>query len=198
MANIQKSCKCSRKRAHPFFVLCCLSHIFFIGCTGSQSRQNEFEYFKLEGLNRLLQPAEFEVGAAYVHHALSETGELASPHERGNGTLDDAARAAWVHLRHAEISGDSSSIVHARALLSTILHLQNPDGLFFNWIDVRGRPALHKDGDVMGFGFTEVRALWAIAVGAEFFANRDRAFAGKLHLAFWRSFVHVDTCLAHF
>jgi hypothetical protein len=51
---------------------------------------------------------------------------------------------------------------------------------------------------VNGLGFPEVRAMWALAAGAKNFEQQDRKFAGKMHAAFWRSFMHVESCLAEY
>jgi hypothetical protein len=96
------------------------------------------------------------------------------------------------------MTGDTASIASARALLLTLVHLQKPDGLFYDWLDAQGRPTLCNADGVNGFGYPEVRAMWALAAGTKFFARSERAFAERLHQAFWRSFVHLDSCLARY
>jgi hypothetical protein len=108
------------------------------------------------------------------------------------------ARAALVYLRYAELSDDTASLSNAQKLLATILHLQKPNGLFFDWLDAQGRAALCNADGIAGFGFPEVRAMWALVAGLKSFEQRDRKLAEKMHAAFWRSFVHVDSCLAHY
>jgi hypothetical protein len=185
------------KRDSCFLLLFYLQLIFFAACKNyeTENSQPNFHYFKLNGLNRLVLPATLGPGTAYVHHALSKDEELAPPHECGLGSLADAARAVLVYLRYVEITGDSSVKAPAQKLLATILRLQKPDGLFFNTLDAQGQPAICSTADETGFGDTEVRAMWALAAGTEFFTNRDRSFAANLHETFWRSFVHVDSCL---
>ncbi len=170
----------------------------FTGCASKDNPPADFQYSKLDGLNRLLQPSALGAGTAYIHHALAKDGQLAPPTDCGLGSLEDMARAALVYLRYAEISGDPAGLVNAGKLLETILRLQKPDGLFFDWLDAQGRPALCNADGVAGFAFPEARALWALAAGTKSFAQRDRGFATKLHATFWRSFVHVDSCLAHY
>jgi len=173
-----------------------ISLIVPTGCTKNEHQNPGAQYFKLDGLNRLLQPS--SSGAAYIHHALSKDSTLAPAHDCGIGSLEDLARAALVYLRHAEINGDTTSLVKAKKLLATVLHLQKPDGLFFEWLEAQGRPTLcHHDG-MKDFGYPEVRAMWALAIGAKAFERGDRAFAQKLRAAFWRSFVEVDSCLARY
>jgi hypothetical protein len=170
----------------------------YTGCASKDNPKTNFQYFKLDGLNRLLQPAALGAGTAYIHHALAKDGKLAPPIDCGLDSLEDVVRAALVYLRYAEIIGDTTSLANAGKLLATILRMQKPDGLFYDWLDAQGRPALCNVDGVAGFAFPEVRATWALAAGARSFAQRDRAFAVKLHAAFWRSFVHVDSCLAHY
>ncbi len=198
MAYITKSKANSPKRYARRLVQVCVLIIIFSGCTSKNSPNTEFYYFKLDGLNRLLQPAAFGSETAYIHHALAKDGRLALPTDCGIGSLEDASRAILVYLRHAEISGDMASLVSARKLLATVLYLQKPDGLFFDWLDAQGRPALCNADGVTGFGSPEVRAMWALAVGAKNFEKQDWSFAAKLHEAFWRSFVHLDSCLADY
>jgi hypothetical protein len=170
--------------------------VIFVGCASKDSPKADFQYFKMGGLSRLLQPAALGPDAAYIHHALSKDGQLAPPTDCGVGSLEDMARATLVYCRYAEISGDTASLAPARKLLATILRLQKPDGLFYDWLDTQGRPKRCNADSLNGFGFPEVRAMWALAVGAKDFAQRDRKFAERMHAAFWRSFVHVDSCLA--
>lgn len=172
--------------------------VIFSGCASKDNSKTNFQYFKLDGLNRLLQPASLGSEAAYIHHALSKNGQLTPPTECGLGSLEDMARAALVYLRYAEISGDAASLAPAQKLLATILHLQKPDGLFFDWLDAQGQAALCNADGVAGFGFPEARAMWALAAGAKSFEQRDRNVAEKMRAAFWRSFVHVDSCLAYY
>jgi len=172
--------------------------IFFIGCGNNANQNSGIQYFKLDGLNRLLQTVASGSRTAYIHSALTKDGQLAPPNECGVGSLEDFSGAARLYLRCVEIRSDSSSWRKAQRLLQTVLSLQKPDGLFFNWINATGQPVLCNHDNANSFGYPEVRALWALAAGAKNFEQRDRAFAQKLHAAFWRSFAHVDSCLRHY
>jgi hypothetical protein len=198
MAYISKLRPNSSKPRVPSLLLICVHLIIFAGCASNDNPKTDFQYFKLDGLNRLLHPASLGSEAAYIHHALSRDGQLAPPADCGIGSLEDMARAALVYLRYAEISGAAASLSNAQKLLATILHLQKPDGLFYNWLDAQGRPALCNADGVAGFGFPETRAMWALAAGVENIEQQDREFAEKMHAAFWRSFAHVDSCLADY
>jgi len=180
------------------FTLIFVIKILFIGCTKNNDQKSGIQYFKLDGLNRLFQPSSSGSGAAYIHTALAKNGQLAPANDCGLGSLEDLSGAARLYLRGGEISGDTSGWRPAQRLLQTVLLLQKPDGLFFNWVDANGQPASCNNDEVNRFGYPEVRALWALAAGVKNFEQRDRAFAQKLHAAFWRSFAHVDSCLRHY
>ena len=92
------------QQKNRFFILLCIQLLFIAGCTSNESSAPEFDYFKLDGLNRFLQPGGNNADLVYVYHALSKDGNLAPPNECGLGSLEDAARAVLVHLRHAEIA----------------------------------------------------------------------------------------------
>jgi hypothetical protein len=170
----------------------------FIGCIKNDEQKPDIQYFKLDGLNRLFQPSSSGSGTAYIHTALAKDGQTVVANDCGIGSLEDLAGAARLYLRCGEINGDTSSYRQAQQLLHTVLWLQKTDGRFFNWINANGQPALCNDDGVNGLGYPEVRALWALAAGVKNFEQRDRVFAQKLHEAFWRSFVHVDSCLRHY
>jgi hypothetical protein len=172
--------------------------IILVSCTKNENKNSALRYFKLDGLNRLLQSTAAGAKNAYIHYALLKEGYPAPPNDCGLGSLEDAARATLVYLRYSEIAGDTTSLVQAKKLLTTILQLQKPDGLFFDWLNAQNQPTLCNADGVEGFGFPEVRAMWALAVGVKSFEQRDRQFAQTLHKAFWQSFMHADSCLARY
>jgi hypothetical protein len=180
-------------------LLCMLVLVVLIsptGCSKNENQNSGAQYFKLDGLNRLLQTA--TSGAAYIHYALAKDSTLAPAQECGIGSLEDLARAALVYLRHAEISSDTTSLLKAQKLLATALHLQKPDGRFFEWLDAQGQPALCPRDGVREFGYPEVRAMWALAMGVKAFERGERSFAQKLHVAFWCTFAEVDSFLSRY
>lgn len=184
----------SRKQRFYFLILL----VLFSGCAQNGEQNSGVQYFKLDGLNRLVQTTDTNRPAVYIYPMLTKEAQLAAAPECGLGTLEDFSAAARLYLRHFEISGDTTSRQQARKLLQTVLFCQKPDGLFFNWIAADGRPALCNNDQAGQFGYPEVRALWALAVGVKNFEHHDPAFAQKLHVAFWQSFTHVDSCLRHY
>jgi len=172
--------------------------VFCSGCAKNHEQNSGVQYFRLEGLNRLLQVASTNPSTFYIYHALTKDTQLAPAPECGLGTLEDLAGAARLYLRHFEVSGDTMSRRRAQGLLRTVLFLQKPDGLFFNWIAADGQPASCNNDNADQFGYPEVHALWALATGIKNFEQHDPAFAQKMHAAFWRSFAHVDSCLRRY
>ncbi|MCI0695316.1 hypothetical protein L0337_25320 [candidate division KSB1 bacterium] len=95
-------------------LLNCFHFVILFGCTSKDNHKADFQYFKLDGLNRLLQSASLGADTAYIHHAFSKDGKLTPPTDCGIGSLEDMARAALVYLRHAELSGDTTSLANAQ------------------------------------------------------------------------------------
>lgn len=181
------------KRLHFWAVI-----IICIGCAKNNEQNSGIQYFRLDGLNRLVQATNTNPSTVYIYQTLTKDAQLAPAPECGLGTLEDLAGAARLYLHHFEVSGDTTSRRQAQALLRTVLFLQKPDGLFFNWIAADGQPASCNNDNVNHFGYPEVHALWALAAGVKNFERYDQAFAQKMHSAFWRSFTHVDSCLSHY
>lgn len=183
-------------RINVFFLLIFI--IFCIGCAKNSEQNSGVQYFRIEGLKIFVQTTATNPPLVYLHQGLTKEAQLAPAPECGLGTLEDLASAARLYLRHFEMSGDTTSRQQAQALLQTVLRLQKPDGLFFNWIAADGRPALCNNDNIDQFGYPEVHALWALATGVKYFEQSNPAFAQKMHTAFWRSFTHVDSCLRHY
>lgn len=183
-------------RINVFFFLVLI--IFCIGCAKNSEQNSGIQYFRLEGLKRFVQTTATNPPLVYLHQKLTKDAQLAPAPECGLGTLEDLTGAARLYLRHFEMSGDTTSRRQAQVLLHTVLLLQKPDGLFFNWIAADAQPVSCNNDNVDQFGYPEVQALWALAAGIKNFEQYDPAFAQKMHASFWRSFAHVDSGLSHY
>jgi len=172
--------------------------VVFSGCAKNNEPNHGVQYFKLAGLNRLVQATTTNPPTFYLYQSLTKDFQLAPAAECGFGTLEDLSAAARLYLRHFESSGDTTSRQQAQRLLQTVLFLKKPDGLFFNWIARDGQPVSCNNDNINQFGYPEVHALWALAVGVKNFEQPDPAFAQRMHAAFWQSFAHVDSCLQHY
>jgi hypothetical protein len=98
----------------------------------------------------------------------------------GIACVDDAARAAVVLMRSYELRRDTAGLDRSRGLLRFVMRMQASDGEFYNFIradrsiNVTGRTSLKS------FGWWAARGLWAMAMGARLFAERDPHLAGEL------------------
>lgn len=98
----------------------------------------------------------------------------------GIACVDDAARAAVVSLRSYELRGDTASLGRARGLLRFVMHMQAPDGEFFNFIRADHTVNFSGKTSFKSFGWWAARGLWAMATGARIFRDRDPLFARAL------------------
>jgi hypothetical protein len=98
----------------------------------------------------------------------------------GIACVDDAARAAVMLMRSWELSGDTAALGRSRGLLRFVMHMQAPDGEFYNFI--RSDHTINTTGrtSLKSFGWWASRGLWAMAMGGRVFADRDPAFAREL------------------
>ncbi len=154
----------------------------------------------LSHLQWLYEPRDFGGRPAAVIHIYSEAPDYkwVNDADEGMACVDDAARAAVVFLRHAEIFADTASIVRARSLLNFIRGMQAESGLFYNFIFPDGR--INREGPTSRatLGWWTARAVWALGRGVQFFSQRDRPFAQQLERHLRRVFWHLDTLLANY
>jgi hypothetical protein len=98
----------------------------------------------------------------------------------GIACVDDAARAAVLFLRSYELRGDTASLARARGLLGFIMHMQAPDGEFYNFIRADHTVNVTGKTSFKSFGWWAARGLWAMAMGGRIFRDRDPVFARRL------------------
>ena len=98
----------------------------------------------------------------------------------GIACVDDAARAAVLFLRSFELRGDTASLTRARGLLRFIMHMQAPDGEFYNFLRADHTVNISGKTSFKSFGWWAARGLWAMAMGGRIFRGRDQLFAGEL------------------
>jgi hypothetical protein len=98
----------------------------------------------------------------------------------GIACVDDAARAAILFLRSYELRGDTASLARSRGLLRFVMHMQAPDGEFYNFI--RADHTVNDSGKTSfkSFGWWAARGLWAMAMGGRVFRERDPVLAREL------------------
>ncbi|HUQ46449.1 MAG TPA: sugar ABC transporter substrate-binding protein [Gemmatimonadaceae bacterium] len=90
------------------------------------------------------------------------SGSPARDGYEGIASVDDAARAAIVHLRAFEATGDTRARDEALGLLAFVSAMEQGDGEFVNFIDVAGRLNRVAPSSRKSMSFWGARALWAL------------------------------------
>jgi hypothetical protein len=98
----------------------------------------------------------------------------------GIACVDDAARAAVLFLRSFELRGDTASLTRASGLLRFVMHMQAPDGQFYNFIRADHTVNVSGKTSFKSFGWWAARGLWAMAMGGRVLRERDPVFAREL------------------
>jgi hypothetical protein len=117
--------------------------------------------------------------------------------DEGIACVDDAARAAVVYLRHAELTGDGSSLQKARALIRFVMYMQSEDGLFFNFVWDNGLRVnrAHQNSVADEFGWWASRAVWALGTAARVLKDIDQEISQAAAARVRRALPHVEELL---
>src|SRR5688500_14817589 len=94
--------------------------------------------------------------------AYRPTGSPARDGFEGLACVDDAARAALVHLREYDRSRDPRAREDAVGLLTFVASMEQGDGEFVNFVDAQGRPNVTGPTSAKAFSYWAARALWAL------------------------------------
>lgn len=177
------------------FILCCLLSGMFTGCRS----QLELRLVNLAHLNHLYEEIRIDGRDMAIIHIYSEYPGYGwvDAGEEGIACVDDAARAAVVYLRHFELTGDTGSLERARKLLEFCRFMQAEDGLFNNFI--LNDHSINREGKTSykSLGWWAARAIWALGEGCRVFHRREPEYARVLEAHLQKTFVHLDTLLAH-
>ena len=93
----------------------------------------------------------------------------------GIAAVDDAARAAIVHLRAFESSRDPRHADEAEALLRFVAAMEQGDGEFLNFIDARGRPNRAAPTSRKSMSYWAARGIWALGEAVRVFGPLEPA-----------------------
>lgn len=136
-------------------------------------------------IDRLMETVSLEGDTVSILHIYANYPDYrwvaaAESGPEGIACVDDAARAAVMLMRRYELTGDTASLRRARGLLRFVMHMQAPDGEFYNFI--RADHTINTTGrtSVKSFGWWAARGLWAMATGGRVFKEREPAFAREL------------------
>jgi hypothetical protein len=121
---------------------------------------------------------------------------VADPAE-GMSCVDDVARAALMYLRHFELTGDDSSRQKAEQMLRFILHMQAPEGLFFNFVTDRELRInrTHVRSRAIKPEWWTARAVWALATASRALSEADPVFSHHCFEATVRVLPHIARVL---
>ena len=90
------------------------------------------------------------------------TGSPARDGYEGIASVDDAARAAIVHLRAYELTRDTLAREEALGLLSFVAAMEQGDGEFVNFVDTLGRLNRTAPSSRQSMTYWGARAVWAL------------------------------------
>ena len=157
-------------------------------------------WFNLSHLNRLYEEVNIGGRDMAIVHIYSEFPDYkwVDAGDEGIACVDDAARAAVVYLRHFELTGDTTSLGHAKKLLEFCRYMQAEDGLFYNFIFADHR--INRDGRTSrkSLDWWTARGIWALGEGYRIFALVDSSYAAQLQQHVVKVFPHLDTLQAHY
>lgn len=177
----------------------CLVLLMLLSACAPKER-NQLQLTNLAHLNHLYE--EIEIGGqpmAIIHiYAEYPDYKWVDDSDEGIACVDDASRAAVVYLRYFEITGDTSSLRHARKLVDFCRYMQAEDGQFYNFIFADH--TINREGKTSfkSLGWWAARGVWAVGEGYRVFRDRDPAYAGLLQQHLQKTFAHIDTLLQHY
>lgn len=116
----------------------------------------------------------------------------------GIACVDDVARAVVVYLKHYEAFGDRLSLEMARKGLNFVMHVQQPDGKFYNFI--MSDYTINRTGrtSVRSFDWWAGRALWALGYGFRVFSEVDPSYAALLEERILWTLTPIDEVLKRY
>jgi multiple sugar transport system substrate-binding protein len=120
------------------------------------------------------------------------TGSPARDGYEGIASVDDAARAAIVHLRAWETTGDTTARTEALGLLAFVTAMEQGDGEFVNFVDPAGRLNRTAPSSRKGMTFWGARAVWAMAEGVRVLGATDTVVVRGLRPVLDRAIARLD------
>jgi multiple sugar transport system substrate-binding protein len=120
------------------------------------------------------------------------TGSPARDGYEGIASVDDAARAAVVHLRAYEMGGDARDRDEALGLLAFVAAMEQGDGEFVNFIDSAGRPNRTAPSSRKSASYWSARGVWALGEAVRVLGPADSARLRELRPVLGRAVARVD------
>ncbi len=171
---------------------------FIIFCDFKQKSEQKFSLTNFGHLRHLTESVQTADGSefdiVYIYAEYPDYRHTAAAGE-GIACVDDAARAAVVYLRYFELSGDTSGLHDAKALLEFCRYMQAEDGQFYNFLNADY--TINRTGRTSRKSFDPwaARAVWALGTGYRLFINHDPSYAEILKEHLERSFGQIELIL---
>src|ERR1700682_4112498 len=89
------------------------------------------------------------------------TGSPARDGFEGIASVDDAARATVAYLRRYETTGETSARDESLGLLGFVSAMEEGDGEFVNFIDLKGGPNRKAPSSSKSMSYWGARSIWA-------------------------------------
>ncbi len=174
--------------------------LLLISCTSQKRSREPILRINPAHLNYLYQERVFgqdTVGFVRIYAEAPDYHYVEAPGE-GIACVDDAARAAVFYMQYYSYRKDPADLLKARRLLRFVLHMQAPNGMFYNFVFEDGRINRTRHNSRPVADWWGWRAMWALSEGALFFRHTDTTFAGELTDALEKALPAVDSLLIRY
>jgi len=155
-----------------------------------------FAHLEHLGEDILLGSDSVRIIHVYANYPTYEWVDAKESGPEGIACVDDAGRAAVLHLRHFELTGSGKSLLRAKQLLRFVMSMQADDGQFYNFIFADHSVNLDGTTSYKSFGWWAARGVWAMGLGYCVLRDHDPRFAELLGERLQRTLPHVDSLLA--
>jgi hypothetical protein len=162
-----------------------------------ESDDNSFSLLNTAHLDHLYEELIINNQSIAIIHIYADYPDYDWVDAPGEGTacIDDIARSAVFYLAHSEHTGQKKSLYKAKRLLESILFMQAPNGLFYNFINPDYTiNKSHRNSQPKANWWTW-RALWALAEALPYYSTEDPAYANRLNHSIERTFLAIDSIL---
>ena len=141
---------------------------------GTPPLRLSLEHLRHLGIDVVVRGTPVRAVALYAEAPHYEpSGSPARDGYEGIASVDDAARAAVVHLRAFESTGSAPDRVEALGLLAFVVAMEQGDGEFLNFIDVSGTPNRVAPSSRKSMSFWAARGIWAMGEAVRVLGARD-------------------------
>lgn len=185
------------RRSYIFYFLAFAFYLLLLGCGKETLPEPPASQVNLAHLDHLYGETMMNgdtVGFVAIYAEAPDYEWVVAPGE-GLACVDDVARAAVVYLNDARQNGTAASEQKLRRLLTFLLHMQAPNGLFYNFIfDDHSINTTRENSQPLP-NWWAWRSLWALAEAYPFYQKNDPDFAKKLDETIQKMMPEIDALL---